>query len=43
MEVIFFENGLAIVDIISSICMDIASEDANGPAGPGPRAGTGIS
>ena len=36
----FFENGLAIVDT-SSICMDIASADANCPAGPGPSPGPG--
>ena len=33
MGIHFCGNGLAIVDI-SSICMDIASGDANGPAGP---------
>ena len=42
MGVYFFENELATVDI-SSICMDIASGDANGPTwsrpGPGPRPG----
>ena len=40
MGVHFFENGLAVVDI-SSICMDIASGDANGQAGPGPGPGPG--